>query len=63
MTEVLLLDTCACLWLTRGDPLSHGPRDAIERAQTANTIFVSAITAWEVATLVRKNRHQLKVAV
>lgn len=63
MTEALLLDTCACLWLTRGDPLDRGARDAIERAQAAGAIFVSAITAWEVATLVRKNRYQLKVAV
>ena len=63
MTEALLLDTCACLWLSRGDPLHRGARDAIDRAQAAGTIFVSAITAWEVATLVRRNRYQLKVTV
>ena len=63
MTEALLLDTCACLWLTRGDPLHRGARDAIDQAQVVGAVFVSAITAWEVATLVRRNRYQLKVTV
>ena len=63
MADALLLDTCACLWLARGDPLRGSARDAIMRAQTTGGIFVSAITAWEVATLVRKGRYHLKVAV
>jgi PIN domain nuclease of toxin-antitoxin system len=63
MAEALLLDTCACLWLTHGDPLRDEARQAIVRAQTGGGIFVSAITAWEVATLVRKGRYRLKVSV
>ena len=63
MAEALLLDTCACLWLTRGDALRGAAREAIGLAQTESEIFVSAITAWEVATLVRKGRYHLKVAV
>ena len=63
MTDGLLLDTCACLWLTHGDTLRGGARDAVARAQTGGGVFVSAITAWEVATLVRRGRYRLKVSV
>ena len=63
MAEALLLDTCACLWLTHGDPLRGEARSAIGRAQAEGGVFVSAITAWEVATLVRKGRYRVKVAV
>lgn len=61
MADGLLLDTCACLWLTHGDPLAQAARDALADAQPRALIFVSAITAWEVATLVRKGRYRLKV--
>lgn len=64
MTDgALLLDTCACLWLSHGDPMRDAARAAITRAQAAGGIFVSAITAWEVAMLVQKGRYRLKVAV
>jgi PIN domain nuclease of toxin-antitoxin system len=63
VAEGLLLDTCACLWLTHGDTLRGDARAAIGRAQREGGVYVSAITAWEVATLVRKGRYRLKVAV
>lgn len=62
MSEPLLLDTCACLWLTHGDPMSSASRRAITDAQrSAAGIHVSLITAWEVATLVATGRYQLMV--
>ena len=62
MCEPLLLDTCACLWLTHGDPMSSASRRAIADAQRgAAGIHVSLITAWEVATLVAKGRYRLMV--
>ena len=62
MSEPLLLDTCACLWLTRGDPMSPASRRAIRDAQRgAAGVHVSPITAWEVATLVAKGRYRLMV--
>ena len=61
MAEALLLDTCACLWLTRGDPMRDASRAAITRAQAGSGVHVAAITAWEVATLVRTGRYRLKV--
>jgi PIN domain nuclease of toxin-antitoxin system len=48
----LLLDTHALLWWLADDPaLSAGARAAI--AEPANLVFVSAASAWEIAT---KNR-------
>jgi PIN domain nuclease of toxin-antitoxin system len=63
MVDRLLLDTCACLWLSRGDPLRDMALETVRRAQATGGVFISAITAWEVATLVRKGRYRLKVSV
>jgi PIN domain nuclease of toxin-antitoxin system len=63
VAEALLLDTCACLWLTHGDPLRKEAEQAVDRAQELGSVFVSAITAWEVATLVRKGRYRLKASI
>ncbi len=46
-----------------GDPLSAASRDAIALAQAASAgVFVSPITAWEIATLAAKNRIQLSMS-
>lgn len=51
----LLLDTHALLWWWSDDPsLPAGPRDAILDSDSA--VFVSAATAWEIATKVRLGR-------
>jgi PIN domain nuclease of toxin-antitoxin system len=48
----LLLDTHAFLWWVAGDAaLSMRARSAIE--DTGNTVFVSAASAWEIATKFR----------
>jgi PIN domain nuclease of toxin-antitoxin system len=48
----LLLDTHTLLWWLTGDPaLSMSARAAIE--DTGNTVFVSAASAWEIATKFR----------
>jgi PIN domain nuclease of toxin-antitoxin system len=63
VSDRLLLDTCACLWLMRGDGMSASSLRAIGAAQASRSgIYVSAITAWEVASLVRKGRYRLLVA-
>jgi PIN domain nuclease of toxin-antitoxin system len=63
MAEPVLLDTCACLWLTRGDRMLQTSRRAIREAQVSHAgVYVSAITAWEVATLVSKGRYRLYAA-
>ena len=48
----LLLDTHALIWWLAGDPsLSAGARDVI--SDLANEVFVSAASAWEIATKYR----------
>lgn len=56
----VLLDTCAAIWLMDGARMSPSSRDLINAAQKARLgVFVSPITAWEIATLLRQNRIQL----
>src|SRR5439155_22709469 len=53
----VLLDTCAAIWLMNADPMAPQSIDAILAAQAQNAgVFVSPITAWEIATLVARNR-------
>ena len=48
----VLLDTCALIWATLSpNSLSPQAREAV--ANEANTILVSAASAWEIATKVR----------
>ena len=63
MAQPMLLDTCAAIWLVNGDPMSADSRASITVAQTENLgVYVSPMTAWEVATLVAKNRLQLALS-
>jgi PIN domain nuclease of toxin-antitoxin system len=46
-----------------GDQLTVASRDAITRAQAESAgVFVSPITAWEIATLAARNRIQLSMS-
>lgn len=46
-----------------GDRMSEDSLQAIREAQVSrNGIYVSAITAWEIATLVRRRRYRLLVS-
>jgi PIN domain nuclease of toxin-antitoxin system len=62
MPEAVLLDTCAAIWLTNGDPMLPQSRAAITSAQAGPGVFVSPISAWEIATLIARNRLQLALA-
>ena len=60
MTDSLLLDTCALLWLASGDPaLSESALSMIENAQV---LYVSAVTAWEIAIKTSKGKIQLPLS-
>jgi PIN domain nuclease of toxin-antitoxin system len=53
----LLLDTHAAIWIVEDQSLAASAVDAIDAAyRTDSTIFVSAITAWEIGLLVARNR-------
>ena len=57
MSLPVLLDTCAAIWLMNAAPMTARSREAIRTAQRGNAgVFVSPISAWEVATLVQKNK-------
>jgi PIN domain nuclease of toxin-antitoxin system len=56
-TQPLLLDTHAAIWIVEDQSLASGAVNAIDAAYRADaTIFVSAITAWEIGLLVSRNR-------
>jgi PIN domain nuclease of toxin-antitoxin system len=56
-TPPLLLDTHAAIWITEDEPIASTAVEAIDAAYRARaTIFVSAITAWEIGMLVSRNR-------
>jgi PIN domain nuclease of toxin-antitoxin system len=59
-SPAILLDTCAAIWLVNGDPMTAQSRAAIAAAQASGVgVHVSPISAWEIATLVARNRLQL----
>ena len=61
MSAALLLDTCVLLWLAADpDKLSARARDAIR--EHADSLFVSAITAFEIAIKARKGRLELALS-
>jgi PIN domain nuclease of toxin-antitoxin system len=53
---MLLLDTHAVLWLDGGLPMDKRALRALEAERQEGGVIVSAVSAWEIATLVRKNR-------
>ncbi|MGA9767368.1 MAG: type II toxin-antitoxin system VapC family toxin [Rhodomicrobium sp.] len=65
MTESLLLDTHIVLWLDSGDGRLRPPTRALidRRWRDGGTIFLSAITAWEIALLVDTGRIGLDIPV
>jgi PIN domain nuclease of toxin-antitoxin system len=64
MARAVLLDTCAAIWLMNGDRMSAQSRASVAAAQTANLgVYVSPMTAWEIATLVSKNRLRLSLSL
>jgi PIN domain nuclease of toxin-antitoxin system len=53
----LLLDTCAAIWITEEQPLASEALTAIERShRSAELIYVSPITAWEIGLLMSRGK-------
>lgn len=65
MTDTLLLDTHVALWLDSGDDrLRASTRGLIDGCwRNGGTIFVSAVSAWEIALLVDTGRIDLDIPV
>lgn len=45
---VILLDTCAIIWLGNGNKMSAASLAAIQQAASAAEVYVSPISAWEI---------------
>ena len=56
----MILDTHVAVWLAEGVSIRAGARRRIEAAAVRGGLVLSAISAWEIATLVRSGR--LRVA-
>lgn len=65
MTDALLLDTHIALWLDSGDDrLRPSTRALIDGCwRNGGTIFLSAVTVWEIALLVDTGRIDLDIPV
>jgi len=65
VTKRLLLDTHVALWLDSGDErLRSSTRVSIDGCwKNGGTIFLSAVTAWEIALLVDTGRIDLDIPV
>jgi PIN domain nuclease of toxin-antitoxin system len=50
-SSVLLLDTCAMIWLANGSPLPPAVVDAIIAAGKRDNVYVSVASAWEIGML------------
>jgi len=61
---VIVLDTHALVWWVAGDStLSKKAKAAIERELSGGEIIVSAISAWEIAMLVKREKLVLSMDV
>jgi PIN domain nuclease of toxin-antitoxin system len=58
MSQPLLLDTCALIWILNGDKLQSRAEDEL-RSAVSGQIIVSPISAWEIGQLVSKGRLRL----
>ena len=59
MTD-FLLDTCAVIWTAHNDPLREPAASELQDAyRRGGQLFVSSITAWEIAMLVAKEKIAL----
>lgn len=61
---MILLDTCAAIWVADGaTDIDPAVRATVENASREARLAISAITAWEIATLARRERLRVIGAV
>jgi PIN domain nuclease of toxin-antitoxin system len=56
---MVLLDTCAAIWLFEQAPLSQVSLAAVRSAAISTGVFVSPVSAWEVGLLATGSRRSL----
>lgn len=61
---MIVLDTHAWIWWVAGpEQISRRAQEEIDRATEREEVFISSISAWEIALLVRKGRLELTMPV
>lgn len=61
---MIVLDTHAWVWfVSNPELLSNAARKAVDASLEKKTVFISSISAWEVALLVAKERLKLTMDV
>jgi PIN domain nuclease of toxin-antitoxin system len=59
MSSVLLLDTCAALWIMENGDIRSEAVDAIDQTADQNRpVYISPITGWEIGLLAWKGRFK-----
>ena len=56
----LLLDTCTAIWIAQGERLREPAASELKKKRR-EPLFVSPITAWEIATLASKDKIALAI--
>jgi len=56
---LILIDTHVLIWTLAGAPITPVARAAMDAAQAARQLFVSAVSAWELGVLTAKKRLAL----
>ncbi|MCC6921273.1 MAG: type II toxin-antitoxin system VapC family toxin [Alphaproteobacteria bacterium] len=59
----LLLDTCALIYLTNGDPIPAAALRAVEQAEDEDSLFASIVSVWEIGLLAKAERGIAKAFV
>jgi PIN domain nuclease of toxin-antitoxin system len=56
---MLLLDTCAIIWMALEEPMASAAVAAIARATAMGSVLVSPVSGWEVGLLATRRRAPL----
>jgi PIN domain nuclease of toxin-antitoxin system len=56
---MVLLDTCAIIWMVQAQPMASGALSAINHAAATGSVLVSPVSAWEVGLLATRRRQPL----
>lgn len=59
---MILLDTCALIWIVNKDPIAPAALAAAERAFHRGELFLSPVSAWEIGALASRGRLKLGVS-
>jgi PIN domain nuclease of toxin-antitoxin system len=56
---MVLLDTCAIIWMVQEQPMASTALSAIRRAAAMGSLAISPVSAWEVGLLATRRRQPL----